>query len=60
MSRWIGQVLTFFGKPRRVEFDYRDRQGLHHGSCYVSCLFGSQQQVVKLMHSFGYRNIHIA
>jgi len=59
MNTVIKGFLNWLGKPHLVEFDYRDTTGMHHGSCYVHCLFGGDQQVKRMLHSFGYRNIRI-
>ena len=59
MSRVISKALNWFGKPYLVEFDYRDRAGMHHGRCYVRLLFSGDQRLTRLLSSFGYRNIHI-
>lgn len=59
MNTLVKTFLKLLGKPHLVEFDYRDRTGMHHGRCYVHCLFGGDTQVKRMMHSFGYRNIRI-
>lgn len=59
MTKAVKIVLAWLGKPHLVEFDYRDAVGLHHGRCYVRYLFGGQDQVKRLLSSFGYTNIHI-
>ena len=56
----IKSLLKKLGKPHLVEFDYRDTTGMHHGRCYVHGLFAGEQQVKRMMRSFGYRNIRIA
>ena len=56
----IRNLLRMLGKPRLAEFDYRDSLGLHHGRCYVSCLFGSRPQIERLLRRYGYTNIHVA
>jgi hypothetical protein len=56
----IKSLLKKLGKPHLVEFDYRDTTGMHHGRCYVRGLFAGEQQVKRMMRSFGYRNIRIA
>ncbi|MDJ0739185.1 MAG: hypothetical protein QNJ91_05680 [Gammaproteobacteria bacterium] len=60
MHALINRLLDWLGRPRLVEFDYRDRSGTHHGRCYVRCMFGSQSQMRRMMHSCGYTNIRIA
>jgi hypothetical protein len=60
MNTIITALLRFLGRPRLVEFDYRDRLGLHHGRCYVSCLCGDSTLIKRMTSSFGYTNIHIA
>lgn len=60
MKTVIRAILQLLGKPHLVEFDYRDTTGMHHGRCYVHCLFGSEQRIKRMMHAFGYRNIRIA
>ncbi len=60
MSTIIKALLQFLGRPRLVEFDYRDALGPHHGRCYVSCLCGNSTMVKRMMSSLGYTNIHIA
>ena len=60
MSTIIKALLQFLGRPRLVEFDYRDALRPHHGRCYVSCLCGNSTLVKRMMSSLGYTNIHIA
>ena len=60
MSTIIKALFQFLGRPRLVEFDYRDALGPHHGRCYVSCLCGNSTMVKRMMSSLGYTNIHIA
>ena len=59
MKSLINSVLDWFGRPRLIEFDYRDRAGSHHGRCYVRCLFGGQRQMMRMLRSCGYTNIHL-
>ena len=60
MNTIIKRFLESLGKPRLVEFDYRDTLGFHHGRCYVRCLWANSLQVKRILSSFGYKNIHIA
>jgi hypothetical protein len=60
MNTVIKAFLQALGKPHLVEFDYCDTTGMHHGRCYVHCLFGGAQKVKHMMRVFGYRNIRIA
>jgi hypothetical protein len=53
-------LRCWLGRPLRVEFDYQDATGRHHGCCYVRCLGGSEHRVRRALHNFGYRNIRIA
>lgn len=59
MRKLAQRIAKLFGKPHLVEFDYRDSVGMHHGRCYVRYLFGSPQQVKRLLSSYGYTNIRI-
>jgi len=56
----IKAFLHAMGRPRLVEFDYRDRTGLHHGRCYVSCFLAGGPRVKRMLSSLGYTNIHLA
>lgn len=60
MGTIIKALLQLLGRPRLVEFDYRDTLGLHHGRCYVRCFCGNSLTVERMMRSLGYTNIHIA
>lgn len=60
MNTVIKALLRALGQPHLIEFDYRDRTGMHHGRCYVRCLFGGDQKIKRMMRSFGYRNIRVA
>jgi hypothetical protein len=60
MSSIIKSFLESVGRPRLVEFDYRDALGSHHGRCYVRCFFTGTLQVKRMMSSLGYTNIRIA
>ncbi len=60
MKTVIRIILQILAKPHLVEFDYRDMIGMHHGRCYVRCLFGSKQRIKRMLHGLGYRNIRIA
>ena len=60
MKSVIKTLMQLLGAPHLVEFDYRDKTGIHHGRCYVHCLFGGDQQIKRAMSGFGYRNIRIA
>ena len=60
MKTVIRIILQILAKPHLVEFDYRDMIGMHHGRCYVRCLFGSEQRIKRILHGLGYRNIRIA
>ena len=59
MKNAIRQLADWLIRPQRVEFDYRDAAGLHHGECYVRVLFGGRRQVVRQLQRCGYRNIDI-
>ncbi len=59
MNSTIKSLLGMLGRPRLVEFDYRDAQGCHHGRCYVRCFCSGETQVKRMMRSMGYTNIHI-
>jgi hypothetical protein len=59
MDKLIKTILRLLGQPHRVDFDYRDQSGMHHGRCYVRYFFSSEQRVIRLMRSFGYSKIHI-
>ncbi|MCB1773435.1 MAG: hypothetical protein KDI88_07445 [Gammaproteobacteria bacterium] len=59
MDKWLKRLLEWLGQPQRVEFDYRDRTGPHHGCVYVSCLFANDQRVRQLLDRCGYTNIQI-
>ena len=59
MMKAIERLMEWLGRPHRVEFDYRDSVGVHHGSCYVRYLFGGHERVKRMLSSFGYTNIHI-
>lgn len=56
---WWRVLLHWLGQSDRVEFDYRDELGMHHGCCYVNHLFTDQRQVKRMLGSFGYVNIRI-
>ncbi|MCB1774516.1 MAG: hypothetical protein KDI88_12935 [Gammaproteobacteria bacterium] len=60
MKNIIKKLMQYAGKPRLVEFDYRDATGLHHGCCYVRCLFGGDRKFRRALHSLGYCNIRVA
>ena len=60
MNATIKAFLQTLGKPHLVEFDYSDMTGMHHGRCYVHCLFASDHKIKQTLRSFGYRNIRIA
>ncbi len=59
MKKIIKGFFDTLAKPHLVEFDYRDIVGMHHGRCYVRCLFGGQRKIKCMMNSFGYTNIRI-
>lgn len=59
MISLIKRIAEFFGRPHRVEFDYSDSSGMHHGRCYVRYLFAGDQHVKRILRSLGYTNIHI-
>lgn len=56
---WWKPLLHWLGQSDRVEFDYQDGLGVHHGRCYVSHMFTDRTQVIRMLSSYGYRNIHI-
>lgn len=60
MTELIKQALEWLGKPRLVEFDYRDAAGLHRGRCYVSFVFAGRGRVKHQLRRFGYTNIRFA
>lgn len=60
MHTIIKTLLQFVGAPQLVEFDYQDTTGVHHGRCYVYCLFAGDRKVKRVMRSLGYRNVRIA
>jgi hypothetical protein len=59
MTRWINRLLTWCGQLHRVEFDYHDRTGRHHGRCYVRYAVAGQQRVRRQLSRYGYTNIRI-
>ena len=59
MKQAVRQIADWLARPLRVEFDYQDGAGLHHGQCYVRALFGSKRRVVRQLQRCGYRNIDI-
>lgn len=60
MNKWLKKLPEWLGRPHLVEFEYRDRTGPHHGRVYVSCLFGNDQRVRRMLHDCGYTNIQIS
>jgi hypothetical protein len=60
MKSLLNLALEAVGKTHLVEFDYRDASGLHHGRCYVRCLFSGETRVRRVFSRFGYTNIHIS
>ena len=60
MKQLYQLLLKRFAHETLVEFDYRDTTGMHHGHCYIRSLFVNRQRMMRMMHSLGYTNIHIA
>lgn len=42
-----------------VEFDYRDKTGIHHGRSYVRACLVNRHRIEEQLHHYGYTNIHI-
>lgn len=59
MSRFLKELIDSLSNPRRVEFDYHDSTGCHHGRCYVRCVWTGDRQIERILRSFGYTNIRI-
>jgi NAD(P)H-dependent FMN reductase len=59
MQGLFKQALDALGRPHVVEFDYRDAVGIHHGRCYVRCLFSSEAQLRHVFTRLGYTNVRI-
>ena len=60
MDTFLRKLIDLVSSPRLVEFDYRDTMGFHHGRCYVRCLWTGNQQIKRILSSYGYTNIRIA
>jgi hypothetical protein len=59
MTKLINRLLAWFGQLHRVEFDYHDAAGKHHGRCYVRYAIAGQHRVRRQMSRYGYTNIRI-
>jgi hypothetical protein len=60
MKNLFRRLAEALGKTHVVEFDYRDAMGVHHGRCYVRCLFSSETRVRQMFTRFGYTNVRIS
>lgn len=60
MKKLLSMLVNLLGKPHRIDFDYQDTEGTHHGHCDMPLLFTSNDVVEREMKRYGYTNIHIA
>jgi hypothetical protein len=59
MTGLINRLLAWVGQLHRVEFDYQDRTGRHHGRCYIRYVLAGRQRVRRQLSRHGYTNIRI-